>query len=182
MLALALVLQLAASAPGEATSAAGQASTASVPADASASATPRPATPITDFAYAALAGLSVSPEQARTLGKFIREDVKTYPSDWIPGEIVEMHTVALDGLALDIASHQGRGSFLVSATFTKASWKLPRGLSVGAPEARVLEVLGQPGERAGNVLLYQGDADGCFVEFTVAGGVVAKVTITPYTG
>ncbi len=139
--------------------------------------------PVSDFVENALPGMSrMTLESARGLAKVIREDVKTYPSDWVPDEQVEMHTVVLDGLSLTFAVHRGRSSFLVSATFTKATWRLQHDLGVGAPEARVLKAFGQ-GSREGNVVMFT-NAEGApnAAEFTFERGVVAKVTLTPYTG
>jgi hypothetical protein len=145
----------------------------------------QPAKPVGDFVNNALPGLAkLTLERGRSLGKVVREEVKTHPSDWVPGEAVEMHTVVLDGLELQFASHRGRGSFLVSATFTKPSWKLRQDLGVGAPEARVLNALGRGGKRSGNLLTYFGDADDApnLAEFTIEGGIVVKLKLIPYTG
>jgi hypothetical protein len=138
--------------------------------------------PVSEFVREALPGLSgLTIEQGRSLAKVVREEVKTYPSDWVAGESVEMHTVVLDGLELAFAVHSGRPSFLVSATFSKSSWKLLHGLGVGAPQARVLKVLG--GEAKGDYGMFM-NAEGApnAAEFFFASGVVVKVKLTPYTG
>lgn len=139
--------------------------------------------PVNDFVLNAVPGLSrMTVAEAKKLGTVLRIQDKRARSDWYDGEVT-YRTLVFDGAELNFAVHEGRKDFLVSAVFTKASWKLRGGLAVGVGKDAVLRAFGQ-GQDDGMILRYEGDPDGApqFAEFTIENGVVTRVKVTPYTG
>lgn len=116
--------------------------------------------------------------QMRALAPLRNEKVEEVPNPHVPGRTVEFRTLTFDGLVIygDVPKQNTLAPIRV--VVTSAAWKIEWGLSVGAPIAKVGEVLGEPSEARGDTVRYCGETD-C-VTFAYANGRVLKIEFNYY--
>jgi hypothetical protein len=116
--------------------------------------------------------------ELRKLGVLKHEKVEKSPNSYIPGKIIEYRTLVFDGLEIYGDTPRPQKLVPIRVIVTDSKWPIQNGLSVGSPEARVIEALGKPNKIHNGSLEYCGETDRVY--FFTVNGKVTKIEFSFY--
>jgi hypothetical protein len=104
----------------------------------------------------------------------------TEPNRHVPGAVDSLFTEFRPGLVGSFRTLAGARDLIAGAEVTGRGYIAHSGLDIGAPEARVVRILGEPSRRSGDALVYECGEVEQPVTFRLRDGIVTAVTIAYY--